>query len=87
MPKLTAAGVKAALGRPGRYRDGAGLLLYVRKPGQASWVARLQHDGVRRDFGLGTVDLVSLAEAREKARAMKKALLRRPRSLGALSPP
>lgn len=75
MPKLTAAGVKAALGKPGRYRDGAGLLLYVRKPGQASWVARIQHDGLRRDFGLGTVDLVSLAEAREKARAMKKALL------------
>lgn len=75
MAELTAAGVKAKLGKPGRYRDGGGLMLYVRKPGQASWVARLQHGGVRRDFGLGNVDLVSLAEAREKARAMKKALL------------
>jgi integrase len=73
--KLTIAGVKAALRTPGRYRDGAGLILLVRKPGQASWVARLQHEGKRRDYGLGGVDLVGLAEAREKARAYKKALL------------
>lgn len=75
MGKLTAAGVKALLGKPGRYRDGAGLILYVRQPGQASWVARIQHDGKRRDFGLGSIDLVSLSEARDKARAYKKALL------------
>ena len=75
MAELTAAGVKAKLGKPGRYRDGAGLILYVRKPGQASWVARIRHEGKRRDFGLGSTDLVSLAEARDKARAFKKALV------------
>lgn len=74
MGKLTVAGVKALLGKPGRYRDGGGLMLYVRKPGQASWVARIQHDGKRRDFGLGGVDLVTLAEARERAREYRKAL-------------
>lgn len=75
MGKLTAAGVKALLGKPGRYRDGAGLMLYVRQPGQASWVARIQHEKKRRDFGLGSVDLVSLAEARERTREYKKALM------------
>lgn len=75
MGRLTAVGVKAALSKPGRHRDGGGLMLYVRQPGQASWVARIQHDGKRRDYGLGSVDLVSLSEAREKAREYKKALV------------
>lgn len=75
MGELTAASAKAALRTPGRYRDGAGLMLYVREPGKASWVARLQINKKRRDFGLGSYELVTLAEAREKARAYKRELM------------
>lgn len=73
--KLTHAGVRAALAKPGRHRDEGGLMLYVRKPGQASWVVRLQQGGKRRDYGLDSIEIVSLAEARERARAYRKALL------------
>ncbi|RDE05712.1 tyrosine-type recombinase/integrase [Sphingomonas aracearum] len=74
MGKLTQASIRAALAKPGRYRDGDGLLLFVSKPGLASWVCRYQKDGKRRDFGLGSLKTISLSEAREKARAAKKAL-------------
>lgn len=53
--------------QPGRYADGKGLYLLVRPTGAKSWVLRVVVNGRRRDFGLGAVDLVSLAEAREKA--------------------
>jgi integrase len=75
MGKLSAAKVKALLERPGRYRDGDGLILFVRESGRASWVARVQQDGKRRDYGLGAVRAVSLAEAREKARIVKAAVV------------
>ena len=57
---------------PGRYCDGQGLYLYVQTSGARSWVQRLVIHGRRRDLGLGSVALVSLAEAREKARANRK---------------
>lgn len=76
MGKLTQASIRGALKAPGRYRDGDGLMLWVSKPGVASWVCRVQNDGKRRDFGLGSFKLVSLAEAREKAREVKKAIVR-----------
>lgn len=62
---LTALQVKNA--RPGRHADGKGLYLFVKPTGAKSWVLRVQSDGKRRDLGLGPVDLVPLAEAREKA--------------------
>ena len=57
---------------PGRHCDGNGLYLFVQPTGARSWVQRLVIRGRRRDFGLGSVALVSLAEAREKARANRK---------------
>ena len=57
---------------PGRYCDGQGLYLYVQTSGAKSWVQRLVIRGRRRDLGLGSVALVPLAEAREKARANRK---------------
>ena len=57
---------------PGRYCDGQGLYLYVQTSGARSWVQRLVIHGRRHDLGLGSVALVSLAEAREKARANRK---------------
>jgi integrase len=67
---------------PGRHSDGNGLFLLVKPSGSKSWVLRVQHNGRRRDFGLGSfvaesIDAaipihlrrsLTLAQAREKAR-------------------
>lgn len=74
MGKLTVQGVATALRTPGRYYDGDGLMLLVRGPGAASWIARLQSGGRRREFGLGSVKDLSLAEARDKARLYRREL-------------
>jgi integrase len=71
MGKLTALAVKAAT-KPGRYQDGDGLILVVKASGSRSWQVRLQVDGKRRDFGLGSASSVSLAEVREKADTIRK---------------
>ena len=67
---LSAAFVRAA--PPGRYCDGNTLYLFVQSSGARSWVQRLVIRGRRHDLGLGSVALVSLAEARVKARANRK---------------
>jgi integrase len=67
MGKLTATAVKAALGKPGRYSDGDGLFLEVRKAGAGSWIVRAQKNGKRRDIGLGSASKVSLSLARTRA--------------------
>jgi integrase len=75
MGKLTHAHVRAAIRNPGRHYDGDGLFLLVRESGSASWLVRIQQDGKRREFGLGNLRSVSLAEAREKATRAKAALV------------
>ena len=67
---LSAQFVRAAA--PGRYCDGNTLYLFVQRSGARSWVQRLVIRGRRHDLGLGSVALVSLAEAREKARKNRK---------------
>ena len=57
---------------PGRYCDGQGLYLYVQSSGARSWVQRLVIHGRRHDIGLGSAQLVPLAEAREKALSNRK---------------
>ena len=74
MGKLTATKVKELVKKPGRYSDGDGLLLFVRAPGQASWVARVQHNGKRRDYGIGSAKLYGLSEARDRAWQVRRAL-------------
>lgn len=59
---LTALKIRHA--GPGRHADMHGLYLLVRDTGARSWMLRIQHRGRRRDFGLGSVNAVSLAEAR-----------------------
>lgn len=83
MGRLTATKVKSLLEKPGRYSDGDGLLLFVRSPGQASWVARVQHNGKRRDYGIGSAKLYKLTEARDRAWEVRRALAdgRDPRTL------
>lgn len=58
--------------RPGLYADGGGLYLQVGEKGARSWIYRFQIEGTRRDMGLGSADLFTLAEARVKALAARK---------------
>ncbi len=74
MGKLTAVAVKAAMANPGTYQDGDGLVLRVDKRGGAYWVLRLQRDGKRQDIGLGSAKQMTLAEARQKAVVLRKAV-------------
>ena len=57
---------------PGRHADGNGLYLFVQPSGTRSWIQRLLIRGRCRELGLGSVALVPLAEAREKALANRK---------------
>ena len=68
--RLSAPFVRSA--PPGRHCDGNGLYLYVQKTGTRSWIQRLVIRGRKRELGLGSVQLVSLAEAREQAFANRK---------------
>ena len=56
----------------GRHADGNGLYLYVQRTGTRSWIQRLVIRGRKHELGLGSVQLVSLAEARELALANRK---------------
>ena len=67
---LSAAFVRTA--GPGRHADGQGLYLYVQPTGTRSWIQRLVICGRRCELGLGSVALVSLAEARAQALANRK---------------
>jgi integrase len=68
---LTALKVRA-VNEPGRYGDGNGLYLVVEPTGAKRWMLRTVVQGRRRDIGLGGAQLVSLAEAREKALNLRK---------------
>ena len=68
---LTAVTVRA-LNEPGFYADGNGLYLKVIDSGAKRWVQRLLIKGRRRDIGLGSASLVTLAEAREASLVNRK---------------
>jgi integrase len=61
-----------ALKAKGRFADGNGLYLVVDERGSKRWLLRTVVHGRRRDMGLGSTRLISLAEAREKARHYRK---------------
>lgn len=67
---LTALKVKKV--GPGKHADLHGLYLIVQPSGTRSWMLRYQHKGRRRDYGLGPVHDVSLAEARVAAMEVRK---------------
>ena len=54
---------------PGKYQDGAGLMLVVTRSGGRQWVQRVTIQGRRRDIGLGSATVVSLKDARAAADA------------------
>ncbi len=58
--------------RPGRYADGNGLYLHVSETGARWWIWRGTVHGRRRDVGMGSARLVSLADAREIARSWRR---------------
>lgn len=49
---------------PGKYYDGYGLFLYVRKSGAKQWGQRITIKGKRRELGLGSAEIITLADAR-----------------------
>jgi integrase len=61
----------------GIYADGGGLYLQVSAAGTKSWIFRYRLNGRKtpRDMGLGSLDTVSLAEARDKATEARKLTL------------
>ena len=66
--KLSAVFVRTVK-EPGKYHDksGTGLFLRVDKSGAKFWIQRVTILGKRRELGLGSFPLVTLAEARDKA--------------------
>ena len=75
MPKtgtpLSATAVRN-LKEPGKYYDLHGLFLRIEPTGSRRWVQRVSVAGRQREMGLGSADLVTLAEARELAMSNKK---------------
>ena len=70
--KLTARQVASA--GIGKHGDGGGLWLRVRSNGSRAWVFRYTRNGRTREMGLGPVESVPLATARERARAARELL-------------
>jgi len=62
---------------PGLYSDGGGLYLQIKTAGARSWVFRYRMGGRKtpRDMGLGSLETVSLADARAKATDKRNLIL------------
>ena len=57
-----------SISEPGRYNDGGGLYLYVRKGGSKSWTYRFRQDGRLREMSFGPLSPANdLVDARQKA--------------------
>src|SRR5262245_60372694 len=69
--RLTAIKAEAAK-EPGMYADGGGLYLRVADGGSKQWIYRYVTNGRPRDMGIGPVRVLTLAEARERAREASK---------------
>lgn len=72
--KLTARRVKTVR-KPGHYGDGNGLYLQVSRWKTKTWIFRYARHGRTHDMGLGSLELVTLVEAREAALACRRLLL------------
>ena len=64
-----------SLKKPGRYNDGGGLYLHVRKSGTKSWIYRYRSNGRLRELGLGRYgDANGLIQARKSASSYREGL-------------
>ncbi len=68
--RLNAVRAKS-LTKPGRHADGNGLYLLIENSGAKRWMLRTIVSGKRCDIGLGSLQLVSLAEARGEATRLR----------------
>jgi Arm DNA-binding domain len=71
--RLTALRVQR-LDKPGRHADGNGLYLAINDNGAKSWLFMWKKNGKRKAKGLGSLDVVSLAQARILANDERKVL-------------
>jgi hypothetical protein len=62
-------------GTPGRHFDDQGLYLHVKNRNAASWSRRYERAGRAHEIGIGSAKLLTLAEARERNRAISILLL------------
>ena len=62
---------------PGLYADGGGLYLQVSQAGTKSWIFRYRMNGrtTPRDMGLGPVNTIGLADARQRATDARRVIL------------
>jgi integrase len=67
-------GALAKAAKPGHYADGGGLYLQISKFGTAAWTVRYRAGGRLREMGLGSVNVVGLAEARQRAAKVREQL-------------
>lgn len=76
---LTDKRIRKALQAPGRYRDCGGpvrgLMLVVSNKRAAAWILRYYSDGQERWHGLGSLSVIGLKAARERARKARELLL------------
>jgi len=56
----------------GKFRDGAGLYLDVRAPGQASWAYQFRLNGKTLWGSIGPASIYSLTKARDKHRDLRE---------------
>jgi Arm DNA-binding domain len=65
----------AAITNPGTHRVSKNLYLQVGPTGTKAWLFRYMKNGHSHGMGLGSLELVTLAEARDKALLCRKMLL------------
>ena len=64
----------ASIKQPGRHADGGNLYLSVSPSGAKSWTFFYKFEKRTREMGLGSLNAITLAEAREKAQAARRDL-------------
>lgn len=73
--RLTARKVQTET-KPGRHADGGGLYLVVDPSGAKRWAVLITIRGRRRELGIGSLSVYTLAEARDEAEKIKRAVAR-----------
>ena len=71
--RLTARKVETVK-TPGYLKDGGGLFLQVGESGSKSWIFQFRFAGRRREMGLGSLERVSLSQARAQRDACNQML-------------
>ena len=66
MRQVTAAEIRT-LTRPGRFRVAPTLYALIDSAGRRRWVQRISINGRQADLGLGSIDLIPLRDARQRA--------------------